>query len=106
MDLVVEESLAFALEARVLVLGQITRQSQRTPDETSNAALPITDAVRPISGQPPALATPRIDRYPEMLELICERMGCDPKRMRAVRLEMKYPPLGSTVLLRFDLPRR
>lgn len=106
MDLVVEESLAFALEARVLVLGQITRQSQRTPDETSNAALPITDMVRPISGQPPALATPRVDRYPEMLELICERLGCDPKRMRAVRLEMKYPPLGSTVLLRFDLPKR
>ncbi len=106
MDIVVEESLAFALEARVIVLGQISRQSQPTPDETSSAALPITDSVRVISGQPPALATPRIERYPEMLELICERLGCEPKRMRAVRLEMKYPPLGSTVLLRFDLPQR
>lgn len=106
MDIVVEESLAFALEARVIVLGQISRQSQPTPDETSSTALPITDTVRVISGQPPALATPRIERYPEMLEMICGRLGCDAKRMRAVRLEMKYPPLGSTVLLRFDLPRR
>eukprot|EP00913_Durusdinium_trenchii_P005855 g5467.t1 len=106
MDIVVEESLAFALEARVIVLGQISRQSQPTPDETSSSALPITDTVRVISGQPPALATHRIERYPEMLELICDRLGCEPRRMRAVRLEMKYPPLGSTVLLRFDLPRR
>jgi len=104
MDLVVHEDLAFALDARVLVLGQVSRQNQPTGDESSATALPIVDEVRAISGRPPALATPRIERYPEMLEMICERLGCESTRMRAVRLEMKYPPLGSTVLLRFELP--
>ncbi|MEZ6244071.1 MAG: hypothetical protein R3B57_13635 [Phycisphaerales bacterium] len=106
MDVIAHEDLAFALEARVLVLGRVTPKGQPTGDERDISALPIVDEVRELAGRPPALATPRIPHYPRMFDLICARLGCEAKRMRAVRLEMKYPPLGSTVVLRFELPER
>ncbi len=104
MDLVVHEDLAFALDARVLVFGRLTPSGQHSPGEEDMSALPILDEVRELSGRPPAMATPRIPNYPKMLKMVCDSMGCDMAKMRAVRLEMKYPPLGSHVLLRFGLP--
>jgi len=106
MDLLVHEDLAFALGARVHVLGRVTPRGQPTGDERDISALPIVDEVRELAGRPPAMATPRIPGYPRMIELVCARLGVDPRRMRAGRLEMKYPPLGSTVVVRFELPER
>ncbi len=106
MDLVVHEDLAFALDARALVFGRITPSGQHSPGEEDMSALPIVDEVRELSGRPPAMATPRIPNYPRLMAQVCERMGCDPAALRAVRLEMKYPPLGSHVVMRFELPER
>lgn len=104
IDLVVHEDLAFALPPKVLVFGRVSPHGQPSGDDQDRSMLPIVDEVRELSGRPPALATPRVPNYANMFTRVCERLGCRPSQMRAVRLEMKYPPLGSMVVLRFDLP--
>jgi hypothetical protein len=74
-------------------------------DESSN--LPIRQPASPIAGSPPAVATPLVPRYAELVQ----RGHRAPGRRRSgafrgLRFELKYPPLGSTAVLRFDLPDR
>lgn len=104
VDLVVHEELAFALSPKVLVFGHVSPHGQPSGDADERSTLPIVEEVRELSGRPPALATPRVPNYPALFAQVCERLGCRPSEMRAVRLEMKYPPLGSNVVLRFELP--
>ncbi|MCA9299742.1 MAG: hypothetical protein KDA28_11780, partial [Phycisphaerales bacterium] len=102
VDLAVHEDLDFALQARAEVVGSLTPHG--TPED--ELVLPIHEEVREVPGRPPALGLPDMRRYDALFESVCRRMGADVSKMRAVRLEMKYPPLGSSVMLRFDLPER
>lgn len=104
-DLVVHESLAFALEAETLVFSRIFDQGRPTGSGIADL-LPIRQPAVPLPGSPPAIATPLIPGYADVLADVAGKVGLDLRRCRAIRLEMRYPPLGSTVSLRFPLPRR
>ncbi|KAA0213942.1 MAG: hypothetical protein DYG94_03305 [Leptolyngbya sp. PLA3] len=104
VDLVVHEDLSFALSPKVVVFGHVAPHGRPSGREDALTTLPIMDEVRELSGRPPAVATPRIPNYPDLLARVCDRLGCPLGKMRAVRLEMKYPPLGANVVLRFELP--
>ena len=104
-DLVAHESLAFALEAETLVFSRIFDQGHATGSGIAER-LPITQTPTPLSGRPPAVATPLVPGYAEMFAAVVPRLGLDPAECRGIRVEMRYPPLGSTVSMRFDLPDR
>ncbi len=105
-DLLVHESLGFALTPEVRAFGGIF--ADRSEDATPNGSLPfrVPTTVVALPGQPPVVATPCVQRYPEIVSFVHERLGSDAQRFRGCRLDLAYPPLGSTVLLRFDLPAR
>jgi len=104
-DLVVHESVAFALEAEALVFSRIFDQGHATGSGIAER-LPINQRPAMLSGRPPALATPLVPGYSEMFQSVASRLELDPTECRAVRVEMRYPPLGSTVSMRFELPTR
>ena len=104
-DLVVHESLAFALDAETLVFSRIFDQGRPTGSGIADQ-LPIRQPAVPLPGSPPAIATPLVPGYSEVMADVSSRFGFDLRTARAIRLEMRYPPLGSTVSLRFPLLRR
>lgn len=104
-DLVAHESLAFALEAEALVFSRIFDQGHATGSGIAER-LPIAQTPMVLSGRPPAMATPLVPGYSELFGSMAGRIGLDPAACRAIRVEMRYPPLGSTVSMRFDLPQR
>lgn len=104
-DLVAHESLSFALNAEALVFSRIFDQGHAT-DSGISERLPINQKPIALSGQPPAMATPLVPGYRELFDSVAQRIGLDPRECGAVRVEMRYPPLGSTVSMRFDLPSR
>ncbi len=104
-DLVIHGSLAFALNAETLVFSRIFDQGRPTGTGVAEQ-LPISPQAIELPGRPPAVATPLVPGYSEMLAEVAPRVGCDLKACRAIRLEMRFPPLGSTVTLRFPLPRQ
>jgi len=106
MDLIVHESLEYAFDPQVLVFGREFSQGQRTGDEDHEALLPIRDKVNRLSGKPPVVTTPLVPQYSGMFALACEQLGVNPRELRGYRLLMKYPPMGATVVQRFDLPER
>lgn len=69
-------------------------------------SLPINDRAHTLPGSPPMVATPLFARYSELMTRIYERMGWKPADFSGVRLQTKYPPMGTNVSLRFELPKR
>ncbi len=103
-DLIVHESLEFALRPKVLAFGGIFMERSDDPDPEGLLPIPITQEVVQLPGTPPVLATASFQRYPELVAFVHQRMGWEAEQFRACRLELTYPPMGSTILLRFDLP--
>jgi hypothetical protein len=105
-DIVVDESLSFALKPEVLVFGRIFAQGQPTGARDDPTIIPISQSTTELPGSPPLVTTPLVPRYAQLVRQVFQRMDWDPKRFRGVRLLMEYPPLGSDVILRFQLPKR
>jgi len=103
-DIIAHEDLAFALTPDVLVFARVFQQGQETGAIDEPSRLPINAPVAELVGRPPAVATPLVPRYAELVRWVHQTRGWDPRSFRGVRMEMKYPPLGAQILLRFDLP--
>jgi transposase-like protein len=68
--------------------------------------LPCPEGIQDIGAGPPRMATPLMPRYGKLIDSVFERAGWDPLEFRAVRFEMKYPPVNSSVLVRYSLPEK
>ena len=98
--------LAFALRPRALVFPRIYPDNEQTPADGDPTQIPLKATVSELPGSPPALSSPALPGYAELIEKACTRLGCERGNFRGVRLQLRYPPLNSTVLLRFDLPAK
>ena len=104
VDLMVHESLTFAMQPEVAVFGRLYPDGSGPTDADLYFRLPIRQRVSELPSRPPAVATSLVPRYAEMVRNVYDRLGWDGREFRAMRLQMTYPPFGSTVLLRFPLP--
>lgn len=104
-DLIVHEELDFALRPEVRAFaGIFTERSEETLPE-GYLPVPVPQNVSPLPGRPPVVTTPGVPRYTEIVNFVHERMGWNGERFRGCRLDLSYPPMGSTILLRFKLPK-
>ena len=102
-DLIFHKDLAFcaAAETRVYAYSFLRGNSEGEWDDST--LLPINQPASLISGSPPAVATPLVPRYSELIQMVTARMGVDAGEFRGLRFELKFPPLGSTAVIRFGL---
>lgn len=105
LDMIVDQELEFALKAELVVFGQIFAHGKPTGNKSDPSLLPIRQDLRALTGSPPLVNTPLAPNYPRLIGQVYERMNWDPKRFRGVRLILEYPPLGSSVIVRFPLPK-
>jgi hypothetical protein len=105
-DYIVDESLEFALKPEVRAFGGVFHDRDESSVPEGQLPIPVPQTVASLPGQPPVVATPHVPRYGELMNYVCERLAWNPLRFRACRFELSYPPLGSTILLRFKLPER
>jgi len=103
-DLIAHNDVAFALKASSHVYASYFTHEQSGGEWDDAARLPIRQAATELAGSPPAVATPMIPRYSEMQSYVFDRLGWTASEFRGVRLQMKYPPLGATIIQRFELP--
>jgi hypothetical protein len=102
LDLIVHRDLEFALSPQVVVRGQIAgvHADGRAPE------IPIGERPVELTGRPPAMHSPVVPRYDELLTRVFARGNWDRREFRAFRLLVQYPPMHSTVIVRFELPER
>jgi hypothetical protein len=105
-DMVVHESLDFALRPEVRAFGGVFHDRNEEAVPEGHVPIPVPQTIADLPGRPPVVATPHVLRYTDIFNHVCMRMQWNPKTMRGCRYELTYPPLGSTILLRFKLPER
>jgi hypothetical protein len=105
-DLIVHNDLAELLNASVLVFGRIFPTGQHTGGPDDPCLIPIQQTLSPLPGSPTLVATSLVPGYPRLYSTVLNRLGWSPADFTGTRLVMKYPPLGSNVILRFPLPAR
>jgi len=106
MDLVFDRRLSFVGEAAPIAFNRYFAQGERTPPVNDSGVLPISMSRVELPGDAPMMATPLVPRYQEIAGFVFDKMGWDARRFRAVRVRLKYPPMGSTVVMRFPLPMK
>lgn len=101
-DLLVHRQLDFAMQPQVIVRGQTDgiHAHGRIPE------IPMGERPTELTGRPPAMYSELVPRYDELLARAFARGNWDPRDFRALRLVVQYPPMHSTVIMRFALPEK
>lgn len=106
MDLVYHTSLTPMGDARAMVFSETPDNGTHFTHENDPKRLPINVPVLHLAGSPPAVATPLVPRYAEIVSRAFSRTGWNPSEFKATRVEIKFPPLNSLVSMRFGLESR
>ncbi|MFN3166106.1 MAG: hypothetical protein ACE37H_03475 [Phycisphaeraceae bacterium] len=102
-DLFMHEDIATLEQAQAMVFAKIFSQGDTVLEPQDQSVLPIALEPVRIAGKPPAVATALVPGYADLFAYVGQQTGWDLGRFRGIRLQMKYPPLGSTVMMRFPL---
>lgn len=103
MDLLVHRDFASQIDPSVVVYGRASGDLNEHEQRDPRYHLPVRESLRYL-GENPILATPHIPRYTDMVELAFNRCGFDASDFVAWRLVIPYPPMTSTISIRFELP--
>lgn len=105
-DILYHRDLPNVEQAQVVVLREAMPGGVPTPEMDDPRVLPIRPRLVALPGTPPAVATPLVPRYSEMVQFGMSRAGWKSDEFKALRMEMAYPPLNSQITIRFPLPTR
>ena len=103
-DMIVDESLDFALNLEARAFGGVFMDRDESPQPEGRLPLIVPQEVAMLPGKPPIVATPLVPHYSDIVSFVCQRMKWNGSRFRGCRYDLAYPPLGSTILMRFKLP--
>lgn len=106
LDVILHRDLAGSFEPEVLVYGDPFGTRSLASGDANQCRLPITERAHPLPGSPPIMGTPLLPSYPDIPKRVYSRMGWAPSEFVGVRLQVKYPPMGTNVSVRFELPER
>ncbi len=104
MDLLVHKDVAAQIDPQAVVYGRASGDLNEHEQRDARFQLPINESLTRL-GLNPILATPHVPRYNELTTLAFERCGFDPAEFIGWRLVVPYPPMTSTVAIRFELPK-
>lgn len=105
-DLLVHRDMAEQINPRALVYGRASGLMDDHERRDERLLLPLTEEVRPLRPGLSSLATPLVPRYPELVSTAFERGGWNIADFSGWRLMLRFPPMPSTVSVRFELPER
>ncbi len=106
-DLFVHEQLPFDMPPEIQIYSRINGGDEYPlPDEDRRNLLPILERVQQLGNGLSVVATPLFPRYPELFRTVFDRMAWDRSRFKGYRFVMRYPPIPSVAVLRYELPAR
>jgi hypothetical protein len=102
-DVLFHRSLKPAKDPEVLVYGFPHGEPAALAEHGESNLLPMPAELLELAGSPPAVATPLVPRYTQLVSSIYSRMGWEPSEFVGMRVQMQFPPMQSRVLARWGL---
>ncbi|MBX3385581.1 MAG: hypothetical protein KF768_03330 [Phycisphaeraceae bacterium] len=105
-DLFVHRSIKMPAPPTVLVYGHMGYGGVSPESHTPEHQLPLVERCAELPGSPPTVATTLVARYAEVVRAVQARLNTMSTDFVAFRMVMKYPPMPSTIILRWPLEER
>ena len=102
-DLLVHESLTWAMRPRTDVYGLLHGGPMHDHARRSRFRLPIETEVHELGRGLATMATPHVPRYLDLLSHVFDALGWDETRFRGFRHLVEYPPIPAVALMAMDL---
>lgn len=103
MDLFVHRSMEEARSPETCLFARPFGGLALDPSWSHPPSLPFAEKLSTLGALPAGAASPELPRYQSLVAQTFERCGWDPGEFVGVRLLMPYPPMPSTVMLRYRL---
>lgn len=105
-DLLVRDDVEFATAPRVILCDRLTRPHGFEFAKLESERLPLEGELEEMGTVPAALATPDMPWYPDLVQHVLDRLDMAPERFRALRWELRHPPISTAAMLQFQAARR
>lgn len=103
-DLLVHRDLAYAMEPEALLYSQMPNLPSYPQGGREQGLLPLPERVLDLGSSPPDLVLPELPQYRRMIRSVFEEKGLELSDFRGFRLRMKFPPIPTLAVLRYELP--
>jgi hypothetical protein len=103
MDLFVHRDLPFQLPPELLIQSRMEVGVDLPPSIQRRYKLPIEQNVEELGTGLTRAASPHVPNYMRVLQAAHDRIGWNPDEFRGFRVELRYPPIPTTPMLRYPL---
>jgi hypothetical protein len=105
-DLLVHRSLPIARNAETMLISGLGGERLGQFAGVRFDYLPMPERLQSIGHEPPVVSSTVVPRYPDMVDLLMQRMKWDINQFVGYRLVMKYPPIPTVAMIRYPLVSR
>ncbi len=104
VDLFIHRELPFKMPPDVIIFDRLSCSHGYTPVMEDKRQLPHSNKVISLGSGTTGCSTHHIPGYLQMLERVTAKLGCSSEEFNAFRFTLKFPPIPTAVIMRFDLP--
>lgn len=105
-DLYVHRDLTFAMKPEIFIYSDLPGGPTFPYDGLERGKLPVMEDVVDLGEGPPNAAAADLANYRQMVDYAAERMGWSLKDFHGFRFRLKYPPIPTLCLYRYELMSR
>ncbi|HUN80868.1 MAG TPA: hypothetical protein VMV81_05085 [Phycisphaerae bacterium] len=105
-DLFVHKDLTYAMTPRIFLYSQMPGGPVFPTAHRDQGMLVVHDPIINLGSGPPDVVTPEFPQYPKMVREVHERMGWRAEDFRGFRFRLRYPPIPSLAVWRYELPAK
>ena len=105
-DLFVHKDLESALSPKIHLYSQLPGGPVYPQSGRDRGEIPVYDKVIELGKGPRDIVTPEVPRYRRMVQSVYDRLGWVADEFYGFRVKMRYPPIPSLAVLRYELPEK
>ena len=103
-DFFVHKDLAYALNPQMFLYSQMPGGPVFPTAGRDRGLIAVHDPVIPLGSGPPDVVTPELPHYPRMVRAVFERLQWKPEAFHGFRFRLRYPPIPTLAVWRYELP--
>lgn len=103
-DLFVHRDLTYALSPQILLYSQLPSGPMYPAAGRERGLLDVSEPVIALGGCPPDTLTTEIPQYGRMIRSVIDRMGWNLQEFHGFRFRLRYPPIPTLAVWRYQLP--
>lgn len=104
-DLLVHESLSWAMEPQADIFSLLEKRAVWGPDRRAIPLMEGDTEMHELGRGLATMSTPHVPRYNELLAHVFTQLGWDESAFRGFRLAVNYPPIPAIAMMSMDLAK-